>query len=95
MRTMPVGWLVTMSDMTDMPTMKASSMLQGLRIKAWNQCEKALTASSTVKRSVKKRFSRSRVSDSCVGEPSGLVRLLMNCDSVMVAPKFCRVRPGV
>ena len=26
---------------------------------------------------------------SWVGEPSGLVRLSMNCDSVMVVPKFC------
>ena len=74
MRTMPVGWLVTMSDMTDMATMKASSRLQGFSKKARNQCEKALIESSTVKSSVKKRFSLSRVSCSWVAEPSGLVR---------------------
>ena len=71
---MPVGWLVTMSDMTDMATMKASSRLQGFSKKARNQCEKALIESSTVKSSVKKRFSLSRVSCSWVAEPSGLVR---------------------
>ena len=37
MRTMPVGWLVTMSDMTDMATMKVSSRLQGFWTKGWNQ----------------------------------------------------------
>ena len=115
------AWLVTMRDKTDMPTMKASSMLQGLLKKAKNldiwcvrvrvrvrvcvcvcvcvrvrvrvracmcvcvcvcvshernnylyslelkycfhmhQWEKALTASSAVKRRVKKRLSRSSV----------------------------------
>ena len=32
-----------------------------------------------------------RVAWSMVGEPSALVRLSTNCDSVTVAPKFCRV----
>ena len=88
MRTMPVGWLVTMSDMTDMATMKVSSRLQAFWMKGWNQWENMLIASSTVKRSVKKRLSLSRMSESSVGEPSGLTRLFINCASVIVQPKF-------
>ena len=37
MRTMPVGWLVTMSDMRDMATMKASNRLQAFWMKGRNQ----------------------------------------------------------
>ena len=89
MRTMPVGWLVTMIDIIDMATMKVSSRLQGFSKKARNQWEKALIASSTVKSSVKKRFSLSSISCSWVAEPSGLVRLSINSASMIVVPKFC------
>ena len=86
---MPVGWLVTMIDIIDMATMKVSSRLQGFSKKARNQWEKALIASSTVKSSVKKRFSLSSISCSWVAEPSGLVRLSINSASMIVVPKFC------
>ena len=55
-----------------------------------SQYAKALTISSTVKRTVKDRLKLSRKILSVLLLPSGLVRFSPNCDSTMVHAKLCK-----
>ncbi len=64
--------------------------LHQLAAKRWNQFAAPLSASSAVKKSVKKRSSRPTTSSSC---PGPLPLRVFSCAVAMLIAKFCRPNP--
>mmetsp|Transcript_37886 Transcript_37886/g.100823 ORF Transcript_37886/g.100823 Transcript_37886/m.100823 type:complete len:221 (-) Transcript_37886:414-1076(-) len=95
MRTMPVGWLVTIRERIDMVTMKTSSQFQGSTMKGLHQWQNMLMASSAVKTSVNMVLSCSRVEPVAVLEPSSFCMLSMNWHSTTVHTKFAPMRKAM